>query len=142
MQQDIQKIWFFLQSPPEVWEYLTRPELIEQWLMKTDFKPIKGQKFQFTFTPKPGSPYEGMVDCEVLEIKPFSSLSYSWNGRTMDKSRSFHSTVVWTLVPKDNGTELQLRHNGFEMMDDILAHSSGWENCIQRMKEHTKSLQQ
>jgi hypothetical protein len=27
---------------------------------------------------------------------------------------------IWTLVPKDNGTELQLQHNGFELLEDIL----------------------
>ncbi len=135
MQKEIKQTWFFQQSPDEVWKYLTTPELIEQWLMKTDFQPIAGHKFRFTFMPKPGSPYVGVVDCEVLEVKPFTKLSYSWNGGTQDKSRNFNSIVVWELVPKDNGTELQLQHNGFEVLDDLLNHSNGWNNCLKKFEE-------
>jgi uncharacterized protein YndB with AHSA1/START domain len=140
MQKEINQAWFFQQAPDEVWDYLTKPELIELWLMKTDFKPIAGSKFRFTFTPKPGSPYKGVVDCEVLEIKPFTKLSYTWNGSTIDESRNFNSIVIWTLVPKKNGTELQLRHNGFEMIDDVLAHSSGWNNCLKKMEDHINTI--
>lgn len=138
MQKEIKQTWHFRQSPQEVWEYLTRPELIEQWLMKTNFKPIQGHKFQFTFAPKPGSNYEGLVHCEVLELKPFTRLSYSWNGTTKDK-RNFNSVVVWTLVPKETGTELQLLHNGFTLLEDVLIHSAGWDICLKRFEEHINS---
>lgn len=40
MQEEIRQTWFFKQSPGEVWEYLTKPELIEQWLMKTPGREI------------------------------------------------------------------------------------------------------
>ncbi len=135
MQKEIKQTWFFKQTPQEVWEYLTRPELIEQWLMKTDFQPIVGYKFRFTFTPKAGSKYDGIVHCEVLEAKPFIKLSYSWNGSSNKGSRSFNSTVEWTLVPKENGTELLLKHNGFELPEDILNHTNGWNSCIKRLEE-------
>jgi len=135
MQKEIKQSWFFEQPPKEVWEYLTKPELIEQWLMKTDFQPIVGQKFRFTFVPKNESKYEGIVSCEVLEVKPFTKLSYTWNGNTKDRSRTFKSIVVWTLIPKDNGTELQLQHNGFTMLEDILTHTNGWKTCLKRFEE-------
>jgi uncharacterized protein YndB with AHSA1/START domain len=134
MQKEIKQVWQFRQSPQEVWEYLTQPELIEQWLMKTNFKPVKGQKFQFTFTAGPGAKYYGVVDCEVLEIIPFSKLSYSWNGSTIDKTRSYNSIVEWTLVPKGTGTELQLNHDGFTVLEDMLTHSNGWNSCLAKME--------
>ena len=136
IQKDIIQKWFFRQSPGDVWEYLVKPELMEQWLMKTDFQAIVGHKFSFTFEPKPDSKYEGIVHCEVLEVLPFDRLSYSWNGRTKDKSRNFNSTVKWTLIPKDNGTELQLQHSGFEVMEDFLNHSNGWNSCLKRFEEN------
>jgi uncharacterized protein YndB with AHSA1/START domain len=135
MQKEIKQSWFFEQPPKEVWEYLTKPQLIEQWLMKTDFQPIVGQKFRFTFVPKNESKYEGIVSCEVLEVKPFTKLSYTWNGNTKDRSRTFKSIVVWTLIPKDNGTELQLQHNGFTMLEDILTHTNGWKTCLKHFEE-------
>lgn len=142
MRKQISQTWFFKQSPQEVWEYLTKPELIEQWLMKTNFEPVLGQKFQFTFTAKPGSKYAGVVNCEVLEIEPFSRLAYSWDGHLQDKSRYYNSIVVWTLVPKDNGTELQLEHNGFEILEDILNHTNGWKSCVQKMQDHINHKKQ
>lgn len=135
MQEEIKQTWFFRQTPEEVWEYLTKPELIEQWLMKTNFQPVRGHKFQFTFTAKPGSEYEGVVNCEVLDINPYTKLSYSWNGGTADKSRKFNSTVLWTLVPKNKGTELQLQHGGFTELQDVLNHKSGWNSCVKRFEE-------
>jgi uncharacterized protein YndB with AHSA1/START domain len=140
MQNEVNQTWFFQQSPDEVWEYLTKPELIEQWLMKSDFKPVLGHKFRFTFNPKPGSKYEGVVNCEVLEVKPFTRLSYSWNGSLQDKSRNFNSTVNWTLVPKNNGTELRLQHNGFAVLEDVLEHSKGWDACVKRMEDHINAV--
>jgi uncharacterized protein YndB with AHSA1/START domain len=135
MQKEIRQTWFFQQQPDEVWEYLTKPELIEQWLMKTNFKPVIGAKFQFTFIAKPEAKYHGVVDCEVLEIIPYSKLSYSWDGSTFDKSRNYASVVIWTLVPKDNGTELTLQHDGFTMLEDILTHSTGWNSCLTKMEK-------
>lgn len=140
MQKEIKQAWHFNQSPQEVWEYLTKPELIEQWLMKTNFKPIQGYKFQFTFIAKPEAKYHGVVDCEVMEIIPFSKLSYSWNGSTQDRSRNYNSIVTWTLAAKDNGTELQLNHDGFEVLEDILTHSSGWNSCLTKMEKLLNEL--
>lgn len=37
MEKEIKKTWHFNQAPQDVWEYLTKPELIEQWLMKIIF---------------------------------------------------------------------------------------------------------
>ncbi len=139
MQKDIIQTWFFQQAPSEVWEYLTKPELIEQWLMKSDFRPIVGHKFHFTFSPKKDSHYKGQVDCEVLEVSPFTKLCYTWNGAAMDGSRTFNSKVEWTLLPKDKGTELQLRHKGFILLDDFAAHNSGWANCLKRFDELLKA---
>jgi len=135
MEKEIKQTWHFKQSPREVWEYLTKPELIEQWLMKNDFQPIVGHKFRFSFTSKPEGTYRDGVDCEVLEVTPFTKLSYSWNGGIKDGSRTFNSVVVWTLVPKGNETELQLQHNGFTVLEDILTHTDGWKGCLKRLEE-------
>ena len=141
MQKEIKQTWFFSQSPSEVWEYLTKPELIEQWLMKSDFRPIAGHKFRFTFVSKPEGKYDNVVHCEVLEVKPFTRLSYSWNGSTQDKSRKYNSTVVWTLVQKANGTELQLQHDGFTVLEDILTHTSGWNSCVKKLEVQLNAIQ-
>lgn len=125
MEKEIRQTWFFQQSPEEVWDYLTKPELLELWLMGSDFKPVVGHKFRFTCSV--------VNHCEVLEVQPFKKLSYSWQTRSLITGNPFDSKVVWTLTPKDNGTELQLVHDGFTAVEDARAHNEGWIRCGNRI---------
>jgi uncharacterized protein YndB with AHSA1/START domain len=55
--------------PPEkVWRALTQGPLIEEWLMKNDFQPVVGHRFNFRATPMPN--WNGVTDCQVLVIEP------------------------------------------------------------------------
>jgi len=46
--------------PPEkIWRALTQPHLIEEWLMKNDFKPVVGHRFNLR------GDWGGVLDCEV-----------------------------------------------------------------------------
>ena len=129
MQKEIKHMWFFNQSPQEVWEYLTKPELKEQWIGKNDFQPTLGHKFRFI------SPYGNDSICEVLEVKPFTTLSYSWQKKSDRDGKPFDSKIVWTLVPKQSGTELQLVHDGFRAWEDIAPHEKGWGYCRKYLEE-------
>jgi uncharacterized protein YndB with AHSA1/START domain len=133
MEKEIKQTWHFDQSPEEVWDYLTKPDLIEQWLMKSDFMPVVGHKFRFIHSTEKKSKYEGVVDCEVKEVMPYSRLSYSWSGTEKDCNRTFDSMVVWTLSKKGQGTELQLVHSGFAVLDDYEQHNKGWAMLVPRM---------
>lgn len=56
--------------PPErIWSALTQGPLIEQWLMKNDFQPVVGHRFNFRAAPMPPH-WNGVTDCEVLVIEP------------------------------------------------------------------------
>ena len=134
MENEIRQTRHFNQPPQEVWDYLTKPELIEQWLGKTDFKPVTGHKFRFI------SPYGNDSYCEVLEVKPFTRLAYSWQKNSAKDHKLFNSTVVWTLIPKENGTELQLVHNGFTAVEDVIAHTNGWNICLKKIEEIVKTF--
>lgn len=129
MREEIRQTWFFKQGPREVWEYLTRPELLEQWLGKTDFQPIAGHKFRFA------SPHGNDAYCEVLEVQPFTKLSFSWRKNSLKDKKPFHSKVVWTLVPKEHGTELHLLHTGFTALEDFSGHDNGWGACGKKLEE-------
>lgn len=134
MEKEIRQTWFFQQSPEEVWDYLTKPELLAQWLMETDFQPIVGHKFRFVCSV--------VNTCEVLEVKPCKKLSYSWQTNSVVSGNLFNSKVVWTLIPKDGGTELQLVHNGFMMLEDALAHEEGWIRCGNRIIQLSNPIKQ
>lgn len=117
MNNSIQHKVFYECSPEVVWEYLTKPELIEQWLMKTDFKPVVGYDFQFKSRPLPDYNFDGHIYCKVLEVIPFKKLVYSWKGGPGNNVITLDSVVEWTLHKNENGTELELKHSGFKQTD-------------------------
>ena len=60
--------------PPEkIWRALTQPHLIEEWLMKNDFKPVADHKFNLRGD-------WGAVDCQVLKIEPLRTLVLQLGG--------------------------------------------------------------
>jgi uncharacterized protein YndB with AHSA1/START domain len=73
------KYQLFLPHPAwMVWEYLANAELMEKWIMKNSFLPIKGVDFQFMTTPVSSLDFNGIFYCKVLTVVPFRELSYSW----------------------------------------------------------------
>src|SRR5690242_15330839 len=138
MQKTINHKIFFTQAPEEVWEYLTRPELMELWLMKNDFQPTVGHQSQFTTNPIPKFDFDGNIYCTVMEVTPFTKLSYSWKGGPGDGRITFDSVVEWTLHPKDNGTELEILHSGFKIMENLMifnAMNDGWWKNMNKITE-------
>jgi uncharacterized protein YndB with AHSA1/START domain len=80
--------------PPEkIWRALTQPHLIEEWLMKNDFKLVVGHRFNLRAD-------WGAVDCQVLAVEPNKTLSYMWAAYGLE------SVVTWTLTPTRTGTRL------------------------------------
>ena len=132
MEKEIKHTWFFTQAPQEVWDFLTKPELLEQWLMKTDFQPVVGHKFRFNCTSE--------THGEVLESKPFTRLSYTWKSNSPTSRKLINSTVTWTLTPIDNGTELLLVHDGFTLLEDLIGHNGGWTACGDRFVQLLKPV--
>jgi uncharacterized protein YndB with AHSA1/START domain len=138
MNTSIRQQFFYAHPPEAVWDYLTKAELISQWLMKNDFQPILGHEFQFRTNPLPKFDFDGIAYCKVLEIVPFKKLSYSWKGGPGNGQMSLDSVVVWTLVEKNNGTELQLEHSGFKDIENFAIYTAmtdGWMRNIQKIAE-------
>src|SRR5271165_4334428 len=87
--------------PPEkIWRALTQPQLIEEWLMKNDFKPVVDHRFKF-------SADWGSVDCQVMTVEPNKTLSYTWGAFGLG------TVVTWTLTPAGSGTHLRMEQSGF-----------------------------
>ena len=87
--------------PPEkIWRALTQPHLMEEWLMKSDFKPVAGHGFKFTES-------WGAIDCKVVAVDPHKTLSYTWDAFGLE------SVVTWTLTATPTGTHLRMEQAGF-----------------------------
>ena len=136
MERSIKHTFFYPHPPETVWEYLTKPELMELWLMKNDFQPIVGHDFQFTLNPIPSLDFDGIFYCKVLEIIPFKKLSYSWKGGPGKGEITLDTVVVWKLVASDKGTELFLEHSGFgknEHPNFYPGMTDGWVKNVQKI---------
>ena len=83
-----------------IWRALTQPELMAEWLLKSDFAPEVGRAFRF-------SQEWGTIDCRVTEVEPERSLAYTWAAFGLE------STVTWTLTPVAAGTLLRMEQVGF-----------------------------
>ena len=84
----------------KIWRALTQPHLIEEWLMKNDFTPVVGHRFDFRAD-------WGSVECQVLAVEPNKTLSYTWG------AYGLASVVTWTLTPTSTGTHLRMEQSGF-----------------------------
>ena len=87
-------------APEKIWRALTQPHLIAEWLMKNDFQPVVDQRFTLTGD-------WGSVDCQVTEVEPNKTLSYTWAAMGLE------SVVTWTLTPTSKGTHLRMEQSGF-----------------------------
>ena len=140
MNKSIHQNIFYAHPPKAVWAYLTQPELMSQWLMPNDFQPIPGYDFHFTTKPIPSLNLDGIFYCKVLEIVPYKKLSYSWKGGPGDGKISLDSIVVWTLIEKNNGTELQLVHSGFKEIENYSIFMGMTEGWLKNMEKIAKLL--
>jgi len=116
--------------PPEkIWRALTEPHLIEEWLMKTDFKPVADHKFML-------SGDWGAVDCQVLKIQPMRTLSYSWAAHGLE------SVVTWALTPTSKGTTLRMEQSGFRSDQDANYRGAtyGWQKFIGNLERVVAEL--
>ena len=137
MSKSIKHTFTYSHSPEAVWDYLTKPELIAQWLMPSDFKPTVGHQFNFTTKPMPQFGFNGIVYCKVLEVEPFKKLVYSWKGGPGDGAEfTLDSVVTWVIKPLAKGCEVQFEHSGFKD-DNIIGFNmmnEGWSKNGQRIE--------
>ena len=122
--------------PPEkIWRALTQGPLIEEWLMKNDFRPVVGHKFNFRAEPMEG--WNGVTDCEVLVVEPNERLSYSWNASGDEAVNGLKTVVTWTLTRTKDGTLLRMEQSGFRAQDELFFKGAGfgWQKMIAALEQ-------
>ena len=111
--------------PPEkIWRALTQPHLIQEWLMKNDFKPVVDHRFNFRAD-------WGAVDCQVLAVEPNKTLSYTW------AAYDLKSVVTWTLTPTVTGTHLRMEQSGFraDQRQAYYGAKGGWQRFLATLEQ-------
>ena len=121
----------FAHPPEKLWRALTQPHLIEEWLMKNDFKPVVGHNFNLR------GEWGGVLDCEVLAVEPNKTLSYTWNFSHDDAAFDLKSVVTFTLTPTGTGTHLRMEQAGFraDQKQALGGAKVGWQQFFTRLDE-------
>jgi uncharacterized protein YndB with AHSA1/START domain len=103
----------FLPQPPEVvWRALTDPELLARWLLRPiGFDATAGTRFRLVLPETTA----GDITCEVLEVRRYEQLTFSWTYSMADPAVRW--TVDWTLRSQGHGTRLLLTQTGFDIAD-------------------------
>jgi uncharacterized protein YndB with AHSA1/START domain len=116
--------------PPEkIWRALTQPQLIEDWLMKNDFTPVVGHRFNLRRNPQPD--LNIVIDCQVLVVEPNKTLSYTWAAYGLE------SVVTWTLTPMKTGTHLRMEQSGFrpDQQQAYQGAKGGWQQFFAALEQ-------
>ncbi len=115
--------------PDKIWRALTQPQLIEQWLMKSDFAPTVDHTFSFTAD-------WGSVDCRVVTVEPNKTLAYTWGAYGLE------SVVTWTLTPIGTGTHLRMEQSGFRPDQDQAYNGAkaGWKQFFNNLDQVVSRL--
>ena len=122
-------------APEKIWKALTTGDLIARWLMPTTgFEAVKGKRFTFQTTP--AGAWDGIIQCQVLEVMPNERLVYTWKGGhegNVGYGAALDTVVTWTLSKVANGTRLRLVHSGFVLPKNETAFTSmsdGWKKVV------------
>jgi uncharacterized protein YndB with AHSA1/START domain len=123
----------FPYPPEKLWRALTQPHLIEEWLMKNDFKPVVGHQFNLRADPQPG--WNGVIDCEVLVVEPNKTLSYTWTAG--EAELAIQSVVTLSLVPTSAGTLLRMEQTGFrpDQKQNYNGAKYGWQHFLGKLDQ-------
>ena len=121
----------FPHPPEKIWRALTQPHLIEEWLMKSDFAPSVGHRFNLR------GDWGGLLDCEVLTVEPNRTLSYTWNHAHEDAAYNLQSVVTFTLTPTRTGTHLRMEQAGFrrDQRQAFGGARAGWQQFFARLEQ-------
>jgi uncharacterized protein YndB with AHSA1/START domain len=126
-----------VKSPIErVWNALTDSATLSEWMLfkSNDFKPVVGHTFQFRESPG----WDGVIDCEVIEVDEPHRLSYTWVSDQLGPSNLPQSTVVtWSLTEAEGGvTRLHLEQSGFqsESRQEIAGARYGWTSMLEELQ--------
>ncbi|MBD3647045.1 MAG: SRPBCC domain-containing protein, partial [Pseudomonadales bacterium] len=92
-----------------VWQFLTEPARIAEWLMESTLVDVY-EGSEFMFTAEPSGRWDGRIHCTIREVIEKERISYTWNANDVDQV----TVVTFDLEAHPEGTELVFTHSGFD----------------------------
>jgi uncharacterized protein YndB with AHSA1/START domain len=129
-----------LSHPPEkVWRALTEGDLLACWIMPNDFRPAAGHRF--AFRTEASAYWNGVVQCEVLEVEPPHRLVLRWGDGTPEGGQ-VATTVVFTLAAEAGGVRLRMEQSGFgpNQENNRRGAEFGWVKMMDGLEQVLEAL--
>jgi len=122
-------------SPAKVWEALTTPSMVKQWLfgteVVTDWK--KGSPI-FYRGEWEGKPYEDKG--VILEIEPEKKfLSTYWSKAFGEDVPENYQNVGYILEPQDGGTKLTITQDNIPNEKTMEHSKKNWDTVLESLKK-------
>jgi uncharacterized protein YndB with AHSA1/START domain len=108
-------------APERVWEALTSPEEISDWMFGSQVETTWDVGSPITWTGE----YDGRTYQDKGEVLMGDE----------DVPESYH-TLVYTLTATDNGTRLELSQDGCDSDEQAAQFSQNWQAMLDRLRAH------
>lgn len=122
----------FEDSIENLWQALTDPSALADWLMPNSFQPQVGEVFELSADdPDCGG---GVVRCRLLVFDPPHRMVWSWTeteGPNLDTTE-----VSFTLTPEGPGCRLTIEHRGLTSKPEAESFRQGWSQKLAALKQH------
>lgn len=135
-----------INSPVErVWDALVDPQQVGIWAAaKANISPVRGGAYELFWRPEsPES--QSTIGCRITAIAPRRYLAFTWRGpdelaALMNEGDPppppTHVTI--TVSATSDGTDLQVRHVGFQHGDAwreaVAWHARAWTACLDNLE--------
>jgi uncharacterized protein YndB with AHSA1/START domain len=115
-----------------VWQYLTEPEYLGQWLAVSSMEPRVGGRVELNFDvaemperKEKGANIRGLISC----FEPHSALAFSW----IDTANNLESAVTFQLIARGEQTSVIVTHSRLpkNRMHEFMA---GWHTHLDVLK--------
>jgi uncharacterized protein YndB with AHSA1/START domain len=133
----------FVAAPQErVFQAITDPQQLRQWWGQDGM--YRSTKWEADLRPggkwlcegEGGSTGKYQVSGEFLEIDPPRALVYTW---IASWSGPLATTVHWELKSVEGGTQVNLRHSGFQALPEAARdHAQGWSRVLVWMQGYVE----
>lgn len=85
-------------APPEVWDALTQPQHLANWLAPGVIELRVGGAVKLAFEQSGVA-----IDSQVKMLRPLQAISFSWSGPGEPER-----PIEWAIAPHENGSEVTL----------------------------------
>ena len=123
-------------SPRAVWRALTQPDALKQWMTPNDDVEVLvaetdvrvGGRYHILMKTRAGVEHD--MSGVYREVTVNTRLVYTW---TWNSTAERVSLVTLELTPAGDGTELLLKHEGFEDTKACRQHEQHWTGRLRRL---------